>query len=417
MAKTRRQFAGGAVASTLTGSVAASGVTTFGVAASTNWSTSTTIPFYVVVSPQTSSEEKMLVTLSSNTLTIVSRAVDGTSAASHASGAAIYPVFTAKDADEANELTAKYANRGSIVYQGASTFEELVKGTQGHALVIGSNDPAWGQVDTVGIKDDAVTTAKIALGAVGSDEIATDAVTATEIAADAVTTAKILDLNVTTAKIADDAVTLDKLATAVLNALVPVGTIAMFGNAVPPTGWLLCNGDAIDAGYTILKGLVGNNTPDLKGRFALGDNATLNLLATGGSFTIGTTNLPAHSHANTASASTTVGILDPTHSHTGTVDAGGTHNHAQEVESTSSTGESHSHGTSGTAGNPDGSNTTGNDDTATSGNHSHTFTSAAAATGISATAATTVTMTNAETGGAQDYFQPYLVVNYIIKHD
>lgn len=71
---------------------------------------------------------------------------------------------------------------------------------------------AWGQdlsdalnvshERTGALKDDIVTTAKIA----------SSAVTATEIASDAVTTAKILDSNVTTAKIADDAVTRAKLA-------------------------------------------------------------------------------------------------------------------------------------------------------------------------------------------------------------
>jgi hypothetical protein len=246
MPKTRRQFAGAGVASSLSSSIAASGVTNFSIVSSTNWSTSTTIPFFVVLSPQTASEEKMLVTLSSNTLTIVSRAVDGTSASSHASGATIYPVFTATDADEANELTAKYANRGSIVYQGASTFEELVKGTQGHPLVIGANDPAWGQVGTVGIADSAITTGKINNSAVTTDkindaavtaaklasqvagsglvggagdalavnvddstlEIQSDAVrvkdsgvTASKLAANSVTTAKIVDANVTNAKI------------------------------------------------------------------------------------------------------------------------------------------------------------------------------------------------------------------------
>ncbi len=357
MPKTRRQFAGGAVASTLTGSVAAAGVTTFGIAASTNWSTSTTIPFYVVVSPQTSSEEKMLVTLSSNTLTIVSRGVDGTSAASHASGASIYPVFTATDANEANELTAKYANRGSIVYQGASTFEELAKGTQGHPLIIGANDPAWGQVGTVGIADDAITSAKIATGAVGSDELASTSVT------------------------------LAKLATAVANALVPVGTIAMYGGASAPTGWLLCDGTAT-TGYTALAAIVGGTTPDLRGRFALGDNASLTLLATGGSTTIGINNLPSHSHANTASASTSVSVSDPGHAHTinGQESLSGLDYVAQILQ--------------GGAGGP-----------------TYTESTASNTTGISATASTSVTMSNANTGGAEAYFQPHVVVNYIIKHD
>jgi hypothetical protein len=218
MPKLRRQFAGAGVASNLTGAIAASGVTTFSISASTNWSTSTTIPFYVVLSPQTSSEEKMLVTLSSNTLTIVSRGVDGTTASSHASGATIYPVFTATDADEANELTAKYVNRGSIVYQGTSTFEELPKGTQGHALIIGANDPAWGQVDTVGIKDDAITSAKIAPGAIVDADINASATIAlSKLATGALPTAitvasaNLVDLTIDTADLKDGAVTSAKV--------------------------------------------------------------------------------------------------------------------------------------------------------------------------------------------------------------
>jgi hypothetical protein len=245
MPKTRRQFAGAGVASSLTGAIAASGVTTFSISASTNWSTSTTIPFYVVLSPQTASEEKMLVTLSSNTLTIVSRGVDGTTASSHASGATIYPVFTATDANEANELTAKYANRGSIVYQGSSTFEELVKGTQGHALIIGANDPAWGQVDTVGIKDDAVTSAKIAPGAIVDADInASAAIALSKLATGALPTAitvasaNLVDLTVDTADLKDGAVTSAKVlngsllttdfdtTTAVASGGVPVVTVS-----------------------------------------------------------------------------------------------------------------------------------------------------------------------------------------------
>ena len=364
MPKTRRQFAGGAVASTLTGSVAASGVTSFGVVASTNWSTSTTIPFYVVVSPQTSSEEKMLVTLSSNILTVVSRGVDGTSAAVHSSGATIYPVFTAKDADEANELTAKYANRGSIVYQGASTFEELAKGTQGYPLVIGANDPAWEQLGTTGIADDAITSAKIAANAVGASEIATGAVGSDELAS--------------------TSVTLAKLATAVANALVPVGTIAMYGGATAPTGWLLCDGTST-SGYTALAAIVGATTPDFKGRFAIGDNSSLTLLGTGGSTTIGTNNLPSHSHANTAVlASGTVTITDPGHAHT------------LDISTTSG-------GINGALYLDGGTAETGYVNTAT--------------TGISASVGTAITVTNANTGGGEAYYQPHVVVNYIIKHD
>lgn len=180
--------------------------------------------------------------------------------------------------------------------------------------------------------------------------------------------------------------TLAALAAEVLNKLVPVGTIAMYGGVSAPTGWLLCNGDAIDAGYTVLKSIVGNNTPDFKGRFALGDNATLNLLGTGGSVNIGTNNLPAHSHPNTASASTSVSISDPGHTHTyGTLTATGLIGGAGTTRVVVQSAELQTTNASGT--------------------------------GISASGSTSVTINNANTGGGDAYYQPHLVVNYIIKHD
>lgn len=406
MAKTRRQYSGGAVATTVTSSVAASAVTAFGIASATGWPSSSGVPFYIVLSPQTSAEEKMLVTLSGTTLTVVSRGVDGTSASSHASGATIYPVITAVDLDEANELTAKYATRGSIVYQGSTTFEELAKGTEGLVLRAGANDPAWGQVGTAGITDLAITTGKLADDSVTAAKIAANAVGSSEIATDAVDTAEIKD----------SAVTLAKLASAVVNRLVPVGTIAMYGGATAPTGWLLCDGTAIDSAYTSLKAIVGDNTPDLKGRFAIGDNSTLTLLATGGSATIGTNNLPAHSHANTAVLNSgTVTITDPGHTHTGTTADAGSHNHGlPDARTTSSTSHTHTGTTTYAAG---GSSTGGALNSDNAGTHNHSFTTAGATTGISGSVGTGITVTNVEAGGGQAYYQPYLVVNYIIKHD
>ena len=359
MPKTRRQYAGGAVASTLSSSVAASGVTAFTIAAATGWPSSAGVPLFVVVSPQTSSEEKMSVTISGTTLTVVSRGVDGTTASSHASGATIYPVFTATDADEANELTAKYANAGSIVYQGASTFTELALGTSGYPLVAGASAPAYSQLTATGIADNAVTAAKILAGAVGTSEIA------------------------------DANVTLAKLASAVANALVPVGTIAAYAGVTAPTGWLLCDGTST-TGYTSLAALVGATTPDMRGRFPIGDNASLTLLGTGGSLTITANNLPAHSHPNTATASTSVSVSDPGHSHTiDTFDVG-------------------------TGGSAMGSPEPGYG--ASAGDEANVVNTAT--TGITASATTTVTMTNANnTTTASDYYPPYLVVNYIIKHD
>jgi microcystin-dependent protein len=250
----------------------------------------------------------------------------------------------------------------------------------------------WAQITADGIADSAITSGKILDGAIVNADInASAAIAPSKLGAGALPTdvtvasANLVDLTVDTADIKDSAVTLAKLATAVANALVPVGTITAYAGATAPTGWLLCNGTST-TGYTALTALVGATTPDFRGRFLIGDNDTLTLLGTGGSTTIATTNLPAHSHANTASASTTVNILDPGHSHV-----------------TTSLGYQIGAGDfapSGSAANWQYDNPTGS-----------------ATTGISADAATSVTMTNAETGGGQAYYQPYGVVNYIIKHD
>jgi microcystin-dependent protein len=405
--KTRRQYAGGAAATTIGGALASAGVTTFSIASATGWPASTTVPFYVVVSPQTSSEEKMLVTLNGQTVTVVTRGADGTTANTHASGAAIYPVVTAVDLDEANELTSSYAHTGAIVYQGVTTFNELTVGSTDHVLKVAAGVPTWGQVDTAGIADSAVTSAKIAANTVAAGDIAD----------------------------------------AFKKLVCPVGTITAFGGTTAPTGWLLCDGSAIAGGYTELIALVGVNTPDLKGRFPIGDNASLTLLGQGGSATITTNQIPSHSHANTASASTSVSLSDPGHGHTvnqsnaGGHDhtwstGGGSHQHSLYVDQLDST-VAHGHGTdgtlmSGTSATPEG-NTRAYTETSNAGyegNHSHSGTTSAVGdhghsvsvngntTGISvSSASTTVTMTNAQAGGGQDYYPPYVVVNFIIKHD
>lgn len=226
MAKTRRKYKGNATPATISAGLSA-GATSATISANTGWPTSG--PFYCVVDPGTSSEEKILVgSISGTSISSITRGVDDTSDVNHASGCTIYPVFTAVDADEANELTATYSAQGHLVYQGASTFTGLAIGTAAHVLKVnsGATAPEWGQVATAGIADDAVTSAKIAADAVGSSEIAANAVTATEIASDAVTTAKILDSNVTTAKIADSAVTEAKIAdSAVTSAKIANGAI------------------------------------------------------------------------------------------------------------------------------------------------------------------------------------------------
>jgi microcystin-dependent protein len=358
MPKTRRQYAGGAVASTLGSSVAASGVTAFTIASATGWPSSAGVPLFVVVSPQTSSEEKMSVTISGTTLTVVSRGVDGTTASSHASGAIIYPVFTATDADEANELTAKYTTQGSIVYQGASTFTELALGTSGYPLVAGASAPAYSQLTATGIADGAVTSGKILNGTI----------------------------------------VLADLAAALQAFLVPVGTIAMWGSASAPTGWLLCDGTST-SGYTTLAGIVGAATPDMRGRFPIGDNSTLTLLGTGGSLTITEANLPSHTHTFSATsgamnqnATLSHTVVDPQHQHVYGLDSNGSYSGVGVASTFDGTAEFATSTLSAS---------TGISVNAHDVSHTHS---------VSGT-------TGTGSGSGTAYYPPHLVVNYIIKHD
>jgi microcystin-dependent protein len=203
----------------------------------------------VVVAPGTAQEEKMCVTLSGATLTVVDPAVASTSASANgrgvddttarsaiAGGAVVYPVFTATDADEANELTSTYSAQGHIVYQGASTFAGLGIGTAGQALKVnsGATAPEWGQISAAGLADGGVEFAK--------------------------------------------------LAAAVQALLVPAGTVSSFAGANAPTGWLLCHGQAVSKStYAALYSVLGPNAfgtdtasdfylPDLRGRVVAGQD-------------------------------------------------------------------------------------------------------------------------------------------------
>jgi hypothetical protein len=259
-------------------------------------------PFFVVVNPGTANEEKICVIYATTTtLTVVDeevtsgwsasangRGVDDTTDRVHAGGATIYPVFTALEANQANLLVSTYANEGGIVYQGASNPAQLAIGTAGQVLKVnsGATAPEWGQV----------TAAGIATGAVTSD------------------------------KILDSTIALGDLATAVINRLVPVGTIAAYAGVTAPTGWLLCDGTST-TGYTALATLVGSTTPDFRGHTLVGkgsapfDGALLSKFGSTTS-TAAHTHTIDHDHANTSTGgmnqNSTLGhsITDGGHAHT-----------------------------------------------------------------------------------------------------
>jgi len=147
MAKLRRSFTGGSVATTTVGSISTSGTTSFTVSSSVGWPYGSN-PFYVVVEPGTANEEKMLVLRSGQndtTITIYNqptvqdnRGLDGTVAITHSSGSNIYPVFTSKDADEANEMAATLLTKGDLLTHGSTTFSRLAVGSNGQVLTADS---------------------------------------------------------------------------------------------------------------------------------------------------------------------------------------------------------------------------------------------------------------------------------------
>lgn len=139
-AVTRRQYKGAAAQTTIASSLS-SVATSISISSTTGWPSTASVPFFVVISPGTSSEEKCLATISGSTLTLT-RAQDDTTAQTHSSGATIYPVFSADDADEANFLASRYTTKGDIVVFNGTDVARLGVGTNEHVLQAASGETA-----------------------------------------------------------------------------------------------------------------------------------------------------------------------------------------------------------------------------------------------------------------------------------
>ena len=144
-----------------------------------------------------------------------------------------------------------------------------------------------------------------------------------------------------------------------------VGEIKMFASLTIPTGWQLCDGSAIDAGKAAAIALLGTKTPDLRGEFVRGweaskapllheDDATAapsggNPVASAASLTVdGTTDTSgAHQHEYISGWGSTSGISSGNHNG-GEIGYYATHNKTGNVRTGVNEG-AHKHYVSGTA--------------------------------------------------------------------
>ena len=327
MAKTRRNYSGTSVSTITQSQILATGTNPFTVQDATNWPYGSE-PFTIVVDPETASEEKMLVSrtnIGDTQINIVQRAFDGTSAVEHAGGATTFPVFTALDADEANELTSMWESKGDIVSYGTATFGRVPVGSDDTVLIAdsgASSGLSWGQVDTDQLATDAVTADKIALDAVGSSEIASGAVTENE------------------------------LDSSVVQQLVPVGTIAATIRSSADAGWALMGTTVTNAqnNYPALWAVSPASwrsssdlvLPSMSDRYLSGKSSTDTLGANGGSnnVTLTTAKLPSHTHSGPSHSHT----INHGHGNTFTLsDAGHSHSVTESNHSHSITDPNHSH--------------------------------------------------------------------------
>lgn len=160
----RKEWAGGTTRTTLNGNINAS-ATSITLADGSSFPSGVK-PFVLVIDRGTATEEKIICTSrTGNTLTVLQRGYDGSSAQSHTSGAYIEHILDAYTVDQANAMSAAMTTQGDIIYKTVTgdntSFGRLGIGTTGYPLVSAGTAPAYQQLGQTGIASTAVTAAKI----------------------------------------------------------------------------------------------------------------------------------------------------------------------------------------------------------------------------------------------------------------
>lgn len=109
----RREYAGGAVQTTLSSGISSGEVTSLTIVSATGWPTGGTGPFYIELRSSEATgatvEQIKVTSRSGTTLSTLTRGVNGTSATAWVSGTIVRHVFTSADADLANQHYADAA--------------------------------------------------------------------------------------------------------------------------------------------------------------------------------------------------------------------------------------------------------------------------------------------------------------------
>ena len=217
----RREYTAGR-ATTLAGAFNI-GATTFTIAddgSATTWPTSTTYDFFVTIDAGTAQEERVLCSERSGRVITVAtsgRGKDSTGEKNHASGATVWPSWSATDADEANaHINSTGYDSESQSVHGLGSGDGVVVGTNKSQTLTAktltsptiSSPTITGTitgavVTSANIVDGTITGTDIASGTITSTNILDGTITGTDIASGTITSTNILDGTITSSDIAD----------------------------------------------------------------------------------------------------------------------------------------------------------------------------------------------------------------------